>query len=418
MLSVAGELLPEPAGHDDEPSLDEVIATVDRGLKLYTYTLHFADASELVRQYPKCTRFQWAGDYHLIEKIRASEYATDDPAAADFLIVPFLAKCYLNYAAHGKLSALGRAFRRLTAELETHEAWRQRPDRHVFFFMSGIGASMLPDPPGWAAVPRLKEAIFIVAEGDREADYFRYGHDIVVPGWVTNVPDVASAQPGSKSILGFFRGGMDAALKDAEGHRRFKPNVLRRDLRARLQHEADFVFAEKASTYASELRRSIFCIIPRGNTPWTKRFFDAVLAGCIPVVLSDPISFAFEHLVNFHRFTLKLPEREGARLAEVVRAVTPEQVERMGAELLRWRRAFDYGERGRAFELLLVELSLRKNRTLGLPHVPTRPRTTNSPKHFWTPAEGLRYIADATKLGPTYGGGMVAHRRARLRRSR
>ena len=36
-----------------------------------------------------------------------------------------------------------------------------------------------------------------------------------------------------------------------------------------------------------EYRRSVFCIIPHGKTPATRRFEEAVLSGCIPVVISD-----------------------------------------------------------------------------------------------------------------------------------
>jgi hypothetical protein len=48
-----------------------------------------------------------------------------------------------------------------------------------------------------------------------------------------------------------------------------------------------------------------FCIIPRGNTPWTRRFFDASVRGCIPAVLSDTVAFPFEQLIDFSQMTLK-----------------------------------------------------------------------------------------------------------------
>ena len=49
--------------------------------------------------------------------------------------------------------------------------------------------------------------------------------------------------------------------------------------------------------YVYEMDHSRFCIIPRGNTPWTRRFFDAAVRGCIPAVLSDPVAFPFERLM-------------------------------------------------------------------------------------------------------------------------
>ena len=44
-------------------------------------------------------------------------------------------------------------------------------------------------------------------------------------------------------------------------------------------------FATNA-TYVS-MRQSVFCLVPRGDTPSSRRLFDAVSAGCIPVIISD-----------------------------------------------------------------------------------------------------------------------------------
>ena len=51
----------------------------------------------------------------------------------------------------------------------------------------------------------------------------------------------------------------------------------------KLKGEEGFIFSgHKSSSYVEEMDNARFCIIPRGNTPWTRRFFDAVVRGCIP----------------------------------------------------------------------------------------------------------------------------------------
>ena len=45
--------------------------------------------------------------------------------------------------------------------------------------------------------------------------------------------------------------------------------------------------------FANVLRESIFCMIPRGDSASTKRFYAAIQAGCVPVVISDQFIPAF-----------------------------------------------------------------------------------------------------------------------------
>ncbi|KAG0580615.1 hypothetical protein KC19_4G187000 [Ceratodon purpureus] len=41
--------------------------------------------------------------------------------------------------------------------------------------------------------------------------------------------------------------------------------------------------------------RSVFCLSPAGDTPSSARLFDAIVSGCIPVVVSDELDI---NLVN------------------------------------------------------------------------------------------------------------------------
>mmetsp|Transcript_7819 Transcript_7819/g.28914 ORF Transcript_7819/g.28914 Transcript_7819/m.28914 type:complete len:122 (+) Transcript_7819:1726-2091(+) len=43
-------------------------------------------------------------------------------------------------------------------------------------------------------------------------------------------------------------------------------------------------------TYPDNMMSHVFCWVPRGDNPTGRRLFDALAAGCIPVVLSDFVS--------------------------------------------------------------------------------------------------------------------------------
>ena len=354
----------------------------------------------LQARWPKCKTFQWSGDWELSVRFGSSAQRTRDGEQADFFVVPFLSKCFYNFAAKYRLKAMDTAMGQVLSFLRGHPWWERRKEAHVFFFMSGVGAGLVPS---WRQ--HLEPAIFVVAEGDRQADYFRYGHDIVVPGKLSVRPLKHPKAPGGRRLLAVFRGGLDAALRDAEGGRVKKPNKLRRWLAKLLEDEKKVVFSgHKSKEYVEELDGARFCVIPRGNTPWTRRFFDAAVRGCIPAVLSDPVSFPYEMLLDYSRMTLKLPEEWAPRLASELRQANASALAALQCGLLAHWRAFVY-DGGCAFELLLVELAARKHRYFEQ----QMPATANSATSFWSPARGAFELRTAKKVGPSWGAGAVAH---------
>ena len=79
--------------------------------------------------------------------------------------------------------------------------WARFPERHLFFFMSGVGAGIVPS---WQQL--IGPAVFVVAEGDRQADYFREGHDIIVPGKIGVRPSAQQVAGSQRKLMGVFRG--------------------------------------------------------------------------------------------------------------------------------------------------------------------------------------------------------------------
>ena len=50
------------------------------------------------------------------------------------------------------------------------------------------------------------------------------------------------------------------------------------------------------------MRRSIFCLVPPGDTCVTSRLYTAIAAGCIPVVLCDRLVGGFAANANYSSF--------------------------------------------------------------------------------------------------------------------
>lgn len=50
--------------------------------------------------------------------------------------------------------------------------------------------------------------------------------------------------------------------------------------------------------------RSLFCLNPAGDTPSSARLFDAIVSGCIPVIVSDELELPFEGILDYRKVNL------------------------------------------------------------------------------------------------------------------
>lgn len=82
----------------------------------------------------------------------------------------------------------------------------------------------------------------------------------------------------------------------------------------------------------------MFCLAAPGDG-WSPRLEDAALHGCIPVIIMDNVHVVFETLLDWPAFSLRIAQKDMARLPQLLQAVTPARVAQMQANLARvWHR--------------------------------------------------------------------------------
>lgn len=54
-------------------------------------------------------------------------------------------------------------------------------------------------------------------------------------------------------------------------------------------------------TAAFLMIRSVFCLSPAGDTPSSARLFDAIVSGCLPVIISDELELPFEGILDYRK---------------------------------------------------------------------------------------------------------------------
>jgi len=58
--------------------------------------------------------------------------------------------------------------------------------------------------------------------------------------------------------------------------------------------------------YVTDLLRSRFCLHLQGDTTTSRRLFDAIAAGCIPVIIADGVNLPFSNQLDWTKFTIQV----------------------------------------------------------------------------------------------------------------
>jgi hypothetical protein len=126
---------------------------------------------------------------------------------------------------------------------------------------------------------------------------------------------------------------------------------------------------------SADMRNSSFCGAPHGGG-WGSRLSNAVLRGCIPVILQDDSTLPLEPYLDYSRFAVRVPLADIPRLDVILRALSPARVADMRRQLLAVAPFFDWDHRagGRAFEgTLLCAMLILRERGLLSPDSPMPP---------------------------------------------
>jgi hypothetical protein len=84
--------------------------------------------------------------------------------------------------------------------------------------------------------------------------------------------------------------------------------------------------------YVGQLQRSVFCFIVRGDTSSSRRLFESIVAGCLPVIVSEGIELPFTKHVDYSKFSFMPSEMDVVMnpkgFVETMRAITDAEIKR------------------------------------------------------------------------------------------
>ncbi|XP_031382358.1 probable arabinosyltransferase ARAD1 isoform X2 [Punica granatum] len=260
-------------------------------------------------------------------------------AEADLFYIPFFTTISFFLLEKQQCKAL---YREALKWVTDQPAWKRSEGRdHV-----------LPVHHPWSfkSVRRyMKNAIWLLPDMDSTGNWYKPGQvslekDLILP-YVPNV-DLCNARCLSESerrrtTLLFFRGRLK---RNAGGKVRAK-------LVAELSGVSDVVIEEGTAGDAGKaaaqdgMRKSIFCLSPAGDTPSSARLFDAIVSGCIPVIVSDELELPFEGILDYRKIALFVSSSDAIQpgwLLTFLRNVSPAQIREMRSNLAKYSHHFIY----------------------------------------------------------------------------
>ena len=249
-----------------------------------------------------------------------------------------------------------------------------------------IGIQITGDPrPGdgqWGGAQLPADAVG-EAEPDAEADGADRGADApagalcFVRGWDIVVPplldgggdDVGGGAPAPSGAapLAVFRG---RCARLERGYSFGVRQALWRDFGARSSGAVRLTDGgaddRNDAEYQSELSSAPFCLAPPGHARWSARAYEAVRAGCVPVLFETETDEAIEYPwqaqgLNYSRFSLVVGAGQVGGLAAQLRAAAPRHAQLRAALLAEARPAllWSHAGGGGPFDRLMVELGRR-----------------------------------------------------------
>ncbi|KAJ4954016.1 hypothetical protein NE237_030848 [Protea cynaroides] len=226
----------------------------------------------------------------------------------------------------------------------------------------------------------MKKAIWLLPDMDSTGNWYKPGQvwlekDVILP-YVSNV-EVCDAKcfaesESKRSTLLFFRG----RLKRNAGGK------IRAKLGAELNGVEGVSIAEGTAGEAGKkaaqdgMRKSIFCLSPAGDTPSSARLFDAIVSGCIPVVVSDELELPFEGILDYRKMALFVSSSDAVQpgwLITFLKSISSNQIREMRANLAKFSRHFLYSSPAQPFgpedltwrmiasKLLNIKLHIRRS---------------------------------------------------------
>ena len=311
-------------------------------------------------------RNQYLSEYALHRSLLQYPHRVRSPELADFFYVPFYAR--LAYADKKASKHVRRLQHNITSALYTclrHSTWWRRSRGRDHF--ASMSSTRDPKKLFGDAWPLLKRGVMLrieaaderyrgtsksaVARANRIAlvgrrrrhspgrsharspgrslgradssdEALAASGTLVVPYYVPHFAADDAVRPTDKRhSVCFFGSATNRIRRQAVAALSRLPDAaLALAAAERFNASADARSFERRRTLATRhrLRKCKLCLVPAGMTPSSRRFYEAIVAKCVPLLLADKFIPAFTHLLPLDQYVVRAPQSTPDVLPAVV----------------------------------------------------------------------------------------------------
>jgi len=247
---------------------------------------------------------QEIAEYFLHQQLQQSFRKTDDPSKASIFFVntsPVISN--LADVCNGKNHRDRQLYWKEV--IEQSEFFHERPIDHAFICQSWECFNyVIP-----ALKPLVRDMSYLIHENNKAwigIDKFNMGNTVLIPYVAHSSLNVFTTLPTTDVIrkdkhMVTFCGDLNRRTKLRAVLSNIDGVYISNTSKNNGKNPKD---TEILNEYHQVMSNSIFCLVPEGDTPSSRRLFDAMVAGCIPVFISWGYDKPFENIIDYKSFSV------------------------------------------------------------------------------------------------------------------
>ncbi|KAH0917991.1 hypothetical protein HID58_025651 [Brassica napus] len=324
-------------------------------LKVYVYELPSKYNKKLLQKDPRCLTHMFAAEIFMHRFLLSSPVRTLNPDEADWFYAPIYPTCDLTPTGLPLPFKSPRMMRSAIQLISSNWPYWNKTEGadHFFVVPHDFGAcfhyqvdlhmSLLDKIVEYSLsgdlyvkqeekaiergiLPLLQRATLVQTFGQRNHVCLDQG-SITIPPFAPPQKMHAHLIPPDvpRSIFVYFRGLFYDVNNDPEGG--YYARGARAAVWENFKNNPLFdISTDHPTTYYEDMQRSIFCLCPLGWAPWSPRLVEAVVFGCIPVIIADDIVLPFADAIPWEEIGVFVAEKDVPELDTILTSIPTEVI--------------------------------------------------------------------------------------------